>query len=351
MEIERLTKDKVMRPSLIESVDKINEVIDAVNLFDPTEINTIESRVDNLETNCILKRITTGAADGALISVTANGHAEQDGTPTPSDPKEIVVVRGRNLFDKASGLLNAFINSNGVLASSGGGTTYIVHVPKNTDVTISGTRGNRSVLMGTSAESNVSIGSTLEVNFGQHQVPYTFNTGDCSTIGYYINDTYDASLANDFQLELGSTVHPYVPYGHVGLDVTAEGTTTTTPIPLPSRGWVGSLPDGTHDTLAIDGAGKVTWELADAMTNAASTEGVTGTIGVDVLSTTGEIADGATVLYKTTPTTEVMGYVDLPDIPEGAVVSTPELDGLGVESWNNDVIYRYVSALIARAIQ
>lgn len=36
---------------------------------------------------------------------------------------------------------------------------------------------------------------------------------------------------------------------------------STTPIPLPSRGWVGSLPDGTADVLRLDGAGKVTWEL------------------------------------------------------------------------------------------
>jgi hypothetical protein len=142
----------------------------------------------------------------------------------------------------------------------------------------------------------------------------------------------------DIQLEKGSTATEYQPHYH-----------STTPIQLPSRGWVGSLPDGTHDALSIDGAGKVTWELADAMTNAAATEGVTGTVGVDVLSTTGEIADGATVLYKTTPTTEVMGYVDLPDIPEGAVVSMPELEGLGVESWTSDAVARYVRAWAARS--
>jgi hypothetical protein len=51
----------------------------------------------------------------------------------------------------------------------------------------------------------------------------------------------------------------------------------------------------------------------------------------------------------TTPTTEDMGYVDLPDIPEGAVVSMPELEGLGVESWTSDAIARYVRAWAERS--
>lgn len=43
------------------------------------------------------------------------------------------------------------------------------------------------------------------------------------------------------QLEKGSTATPFEPYYH-----------STTPIPLPSRGWVASLPDGTADTLTLD---------------------------------------------------------------------------------------------------
>ena len=45
------------------------------------------------------------------------------------------------------------------------------------------------------------------------------------------------------------TVDDFEPYFH-----------TTTPIPLPERGWVGGLPDGTSDVLSIDSAGKVEWE-------------------------------------------------------------------------------------------
>jgi hypothetical protein len=224
------------------------------------------------------------------------------------------------------------------------------------------------------------------------------------------------------QIEKGSTAHPYVPYGHVGLDVTADGKTTTTPIPLPSRGWVGSLPDGTHDALAIDGAGKVTWELNDGrLYTDGSTLGSqvikptytdiplseigaenafvkpdTGFYGLRQMSNLGAVNNPDAIqsegiwssgvyrieanaklrlpgtsqgFYTTdaelkswlaehplemyyplaTPTTESMGYVDLPDIPEGAVVSMPELEGLGVESWTSDAVARYVRAWAARS--
>jgi hypothetical protein len=69
------------------------------------------------------------------------------------------------------------------------------------------------------------------------------------------------------------------------------------------------------------------------MTTQAVTDGVTGTVGVDVLSTTGQIADGATVLYKlATPVIEEWGgYVEMPEIPENCSLSIPELDGLNVK--------------------
>lgn len=56
------------------------------------------------------------------------------------------------------------------------------------------------------------------------------------------------------QVEAGTTRTSYQPYYH-----------TTTPIPLPDRGWVGGLPDGTSDILTLDGAGKCEWELETEM--------------------------------------------------------------------------------------
>jgi hypothetical protein len=74
----------------------------------------------------------------------------------------------------------------------------------------------------------------------------------------------------------------------------------------------------------------VEWEKKTEETTTAATDGVTGTVGTDVLSSTGQIADGATVLYKQAPATESLGYIDMPDIQDGSTVSIPELDALGV---------------------
>ena len=47
MAIDPMVKTKVMRPSLIDAVDKINELVSAVNALDPGSIDT---RVTALET-------------------------------------------------------------------------------------------------------------------------------------------------------------------------------------------------------------------------------------------------------------------------------------------------------------
>ena len=51
MAIDPMGKNKVMRPSLIDSVDKINELVTAVNLLDPAEIDALETRLDAAETS------------------------------------------------------------------------------------------------------------------------------------------------------------------------------------------------------------------------------------------------------------------------------------------------------------
>jgi hypothetical protein len=126
------------------------------------------------------------------------------------------------------------------------------------------------------------------------------------------NTNVDAKLKN-IQFEYGSTATAYEPYA---------GTAVPLQLPQPMR----SLPDGTKDTLALtylrpstrEGwawyAGEVTRETGQ--TTQAATDGITGTVGVDVLSTTGEITDGPTVVYKLpTPTTETLGPIELPVLP------------------------------------
>ena len=118
------------------------------------------------------------------------------------------------------------------------------------------------------------------------------------------------------QLELGSTAHAYQPYLN-----------ETISVPLPSKGYAASLPDGTADVLTIDGAGKVEWVSAVARIESYAGESV----GAVYLSTTGSLTTGAEVYYPlATPTTEQCGYIDWPSIPDGATITCPELDALGV---------------------
>lgn len=198
--------------------------------------------------------------------------------------------------------------------------------------------------------------------------------------------------------------------------VVKQGDTTlsTTSIPLPSRGWVGALPDGTADVLTLDGAGGYVWEMGtdEVVLDGSSDESWTlradvGDDATDFLSnkingvntnatiigmpkvggyaarashfarlrngllnhlTVGEFFIGSTslsssysymivrmsrmtladfttwlaqnpvtILYPlATPVTDDMGYVDLPEIPEGATLSCPELDALGVHYLTDD---------------
>lgn len=76
MAIEPMGKDKVMRPSLIDAVDKINEIATAVNQLDPTEIDAIETRVDALETSVsgIFTRIDNISSQLATIQQTLTAH-------------------------------------------------------------------------------------------------------------------------------------------------------------------------------------------------------------------------------------------------------------------------------------
>jgi hypothetical protein len=154
---------------------------------------------------------------------------------------------------------------------------------------------------------------------------------------------------------------------------------STTPIPLPQRGWVGSLPDGTADKLTLDGAGHVEWVRATHMTTGSWTQykqnngfvaynkngqipsdrldgvafsnmtTVFGTFSSDnmtraiiqkpdsygnayaAIPESIDVSELSLLYPLATPVTEDMGYVDMPEIPSDAVVSIPELDNLGIK--------------------
>ena len=143
----------------------------------------------------------------------------------------------------------------------------------------------------------------------------------------------------------GSTAMPYVPYGCIGIVVGD----TATPINLQGN-VLASLPDGTRDELHVDSTGHVWIDKQIGHTTQAITDGVTGTVGTDVLSSTGQISDGADVWYKLTTTQTInLGYIDPPAIPSGSVVTvsaslTPTFT---LEWWVDDGITTLVNDLIA----
>lgn len=137
---------------------------------------------------------------------------------------------------------------------------------------------------------------------------------------YYIfvvqvsNRSTDATTYLYPMLEVGSTATEFEPHSETlaTIDLTEH----------PLR----SLPDGTKDTLALTYLRPSTregWAWYQAtltalvgVTTTAATDGVTGTVGVDAMSTTGEIADGPTVLYKlATHITTQLDPTELPILP------------------------------------
>ena len=101
----------------------------------------------------------------------------------------------------------------------------------------------------------------------------------------------------------GST--EYVPYEYTATSIDLQGNALR------------SLPDGTRDELRVEGGNAVLVKRCEE-TLQAVTDGVTGTVGVDVLSSTGQIANGAQVVYKLAASQEIdLGAVsDLPFIPD-----------------------------------
>lgn len=308
-------------------------------------------------------------------------------SPSPDYPQEIRVARGRNLVFKT--LSGRNIASNGSFESDSSFDMHVAAVHKGD--TYTATTSTNALVYGFFASEPVAS----SVSYDNQRVISISTTTFTAPIDGYVAFRSDAGYATP-QLERGSVAHGYVPYGnYVGLEVTHDGTTTTTPIPLPSRGWAGSLPDGTCDTLTLDGAGKATWRKGTnevvldgdenlqnhgagitgdsagtsnryavknttlnvplpkynaQLSNHFINESTDGSYGSFIFNSDGwlvffdrynatTLADfkswlsthPVTVLYPlATPVTEECGYVDLPDIPDGASVSIPELDDLGV---------------------
>lgn len=331
----------------------------------------------------------------AIYSVSGEGWATQDGTPTPDNPVEIEVARGRNLFD---GTINntapADTGSGWRVTSNSNYRSFYFPAEPNTTYTVSRSvvSGNRFRIYSAQTVPINDVPLTVMVDSANTSLSETFMTLSSTKYVYVYLANDGSEITGNIQAELGTTPTPYVPYGHVGLEVTHDGTTTVTPIPLPAKGFAASLPDGTADALTVDSAGRWEWTGVTGLHNQTSnvssvnnftaiTNGARFNIDFDGMAAeqipTGSenglaniakflrdagglptygshvfaygnklyyVIDGietaadavtfvnehyATVLYPlATPTTE-HGYIDLPALPSGATVSIPELEQIG----------------------
>ena len=274
------------------------------------------------------------AADARLKALTIHGLSVQDGTPSPSAPVAIQSVQPANKLDTAGTFTKATTTYSGCKITNNGDGTYTVE-GENTSGGwyFNSSSGSVALPAGTYTVCGGSelTGCTLYVYVGGSRRPSgsTFTLGSTENItkwAIYVNDYATISGTAAPALVTGDEVRPFVPYGSIAV-VGDSATPSATPIPVTLR----SLPDGTHDEW-------ISGETADTLvqrvgeTMQAVTDGVTGTVGVDVLSSTGEIANGAQVLYKlATPVTTTLPHVNLPYVHDGDSVwvdaqVTPNID-------------------------
>ena len=118
---------------------------------------------------------------------------------------------GKNQYNNAIGLRNLYLNQNTGLLGNGG-TTYVADLLTNKQYTLSGTRGNRSLIGFSKKQANeLGNGDTIE-NISSVSLPYTFNSSDYHSVVYYSNTEYVATLGTDVQLEFGSVASDFEPY-------------------------------------------------------------------------------------------------------------------------------------------
>lgn len=180
----------------------------------------------------------------ALLDVEGDGWAEQDGTPTPENPQEVRVAKGRNLLESDSSSWALGNLSSGIYTN--GGSQFC---PINTSQQLN-YRIPVKPVNGYVVKAYLESETYAEVYCGVHELNsdgtflkdsswqlitgngYQFTTLEETA---YVRVTfrtnpYNSGTSNDMlsllasgklriQLEAGSIVTPYVPYGHVGLRI------------------------------------------------------------------------------------------------------------------------------------
>lgn len=212
---------------------------------------------------------TAVASNGAVLeSVVVYGQSVQDGTPTPSEPVDVQVVQGANLVDVSQATAQT-VNTNAIVSndsvhvyttSNGAYRGAIIPVSLEAGKSYSG-KVHIDYVSGSARVSfrrvsdNVLVG--VSTNSQTQSGDYEFNLVNYDGTPVYLSlfvtwstsDAGDATFSN-LMLNEGAKVLPYTPYGSIGIVIGG----TATPIDLQGN-VLASLPDGTRDTVTVDGAG------------------------------------------------------------------------------------------------
>jgi hypothetical protein len=408
MSMERLPFEHRPRNSIANNLDRINELVDWVNLD------------THLYASASGERVTVADAS-SVKGLTVDGRSVQDGTPTPDAPVPVQVVEGGNLQpwptsgNYSSGGVSIAYGTNGDTIIIDSGTTanvwalpgnerlnHLVHLMPGTYIVTC--PGNlRLMVLSYDGGTWTNIASNT-------RSPYTLTLLEASDIlcmYSVLNGTGAGTYEGWVQLEAGTTATPYTPYGSIGIVV---GDTATS-IDLQGN-TLASLPDGTRDELHIDSAGRVwiekrtgriltptdvssvnnltqvtggaRWNIdVNGLTSEEIPNGSTngfcshtpfsrtlalGSLGSHVFTFGGKIyyivegdftastavtwvnSHQMTIIYPLATTQTIdLGYIDPPAIPSGSVVTisaslTPTIH---LEWWIDDGITEVVNDLIA----
>lgn len=281
-----------------------------------TDANTSNALVGNVSGKLLH---VEDAWPGKPLGLTIDGAYKQDGTPSPEAPVPITVVRnmafeiiGSNGVDLKSAYYRSvsgtkrpeFIDNGVVFNVTNNDERFLRFNAKFIAGTTVILTCDYEIESGTANRLAAYIESTKQyIKFG---VPETI-TKDASYIDLYVDANETASIRiTNIQLSYVNRSN-YRPY-----------TSSTLPITLPAEHpYMAALPDGTHDEIVIDKYGNASLTAIVGKTETAATDGVNATVGTDALSSTGAIADGATVYYKlANPVTYSLGKLDIPALPE-----------------------------------
>ena len=156
------------------------------------------------------------AADASyLASLTVDGKAVQNGTPTPSAPVDVQVVQGVNLLSQ---------NSETQYSTAGwtiGGSSTGVYIDfeqgiYSISVECTTAASGKQLAVGFMDANDSSVGG---VNLSMAATGRVSATLTLSGKAVRVRAYLDGGAFKNFQIEKGSTATPYIPYGSIGLKV------------------------------------------------------------------------------------------------------------------------------------